>query len=462
MGTEFQSKVCERLPLGEAVLRLSQFALSDENLQVIYDSCRGRSYERVITFPLFVNLIGKALLEHSGSGHQAFTRAIETETLETSFQAMYGKLQRVPVLLSQEFLLRSTAQLQLVFPEVKSHLPKCLQDFDVINVDGKKLKHLPKRLLPTRKLKGNVFGGKLVVGMDQRTGMTIAMNSSLDGEEADQPLVPGLLDQVRSVSRRRRLFVEDRGFCDLVQPSLLQEDEHFLIRYHLKVGFHCDPDVKPKEGKDHRGRKYREEWGWLGNPIDPRAVYVRKITVYQGKTDILSVVTSLLDSKKFPAADLLEVYAHRWDIEKLFQRVTEVYCLNELISSTPKATIFQAAYCFFLSNTILTVRAFLANRQDVTPEEVSEYQVQYDVRGELTAWCKMIDPDDTIDVLGDIMTPGRLRQYLQRRLSTAWSDRYNKTKPTKHTPVENKRYIKGGHTSMQRLLDLAKPIKQTC
>ena len=52
MGMEFQSEVCKRLPLAEAVLRLSQFALSDEDLQVIYDSCRGRSYERVITFPL--------------------------------------------------------------------------------------------------------------------------------------------------------------------------------------------------------------------------------------------------------------------------------------------------------------------------------------------------------------------------------------------------------------------------
>ena len=49
MGTEFQSEVCKRLPLGEAVLRLSQFALSDENLQAIYDSCRGRSYEKLIT-----------------------------------------------------------------------------------------------------------------------------------------------------------------------------------------------------------------------------------------------------------------------------------------------------------------------------------------------------------------------------------------------------------------------------
>lgn len=462
MGTDFESEVCKRLPLAEAALRLSQFALSDENLQAIYDSCRGRSYEKLITFPLFVNLVGKALLEHSGSGHQAFTRAIETELLETSCQAMYGKLKRVPEAISQQFLLQSTAKLREVFPEVYSKTPSCLQDFDVINIDGKKLKNLPKRLLPARKLKGNIFGGKLVVAMDQHTGMAIALNSALDGEVGDQPLVSGLLAQLRTKSNRRRLYVEDRGFCDLVQPSLLEEDEDFLIRYRSSVSFYRDLEVKTKEGKDHRGRKFLEEWGWIGNPEDPRAVYVRMITVYEGGSEKLSVITSLLDSKKFPAADLLEVYAHRWDIEQLFQRVTEVYCLNEWISSTPRATIFQAAYCFFLSNTILTVRAFLANSQDVAPEEVSEYQVQYDVRGELTAWCKMLAPDCILEVLGEIMPLRRLRQYLQRLLSTAWSDRYHKTKPTQHTPVEKKRYIKGGHTSMQRILERAKKTKQTC
>jgi hypothetical protein len=462
MGTDFQSEVCKRLPLGEAVLRLSQFVLSDENLQVIYDRFRGKSYEKLITFPLFVNLIGKALLEHSGSGHQAFTRAIEAEMLESSFQAMYGKLQRVPEALSQQFLLQSTAKLREVFPEVKSKTPSCLRDYDVINIDGKKLKDLPKRLLPARKLKGNIFGGKLVVAMDQHTGMGIALNSALDGEEGDQPLVSGLLAQVRTVRKRRRLYVEDRGFCDLVQPSLIEDDEDFLIRYRSSVSFYRNLDMKTKEGKDHRGRKILEEWGWLGNPEDPRAVYVRMITVYEGKTEKLSVVTSLLDSKKFQAADLLEVYAHRWDIEQLFQRVTEVYSLNEWISSTPKATIFQATYCFFLSNTILTVRAYLANSQEMAANEVSEYQVQYDVRAELTAWCRMLDPDNTSQVLGPIMTSGRLCQYLQRLLSTAWSDRYNKTKPSKHTPVGKKRYIKGGHTSMQRILDRSNSAKQTC
>ena len=77
MEKDFPQEVCQRLPLADAVLRLGQFVLNDVSLSDIYEEHRGRSYEKVITFPLFVTLIGDALLQHDGNGHQAFTRSIE-------------------------------------------------------------------------------------------------------------------------------------------------------------------------------------------------------------------------------------------------------------------------------------------------------------------------------------------------------------------------------------------------
>lgn len=463
MEMEFQQEVCERLPLADAVLQLGQFVLSDEYLDNIFQQHRGRSYERMISFPLFVNLIGDALLEHDGSGHQAFTRAIEEDELDASMQAAYGKLQRVPVSLSTGFLAGTTARLQEVFPSgVTSPVPESLNEFTVINVDGKKLKHLPKRLLPTRKLKGKLLGGKLLVGVDQRNGLTLAMEGVLDGETSDAPLVPGLLEQLRQHVPGPRLYVEDRQFCDLVQPGLLNEDEYFLTRYHPKVSFHRDTSKRIQKGKNAEGLRYKQEWGWLGQPHDPRRRYVRRITLFRKDAEDVIVVTNLLDADDFPAADLLEVYRHRWDIERLFQRVTEVFHLRELISSTPEATIFQAAYCFLLSNIITTIRAYLAQSQDLAPEAISTYQIQYDVQRELIAWNEMLDVESTLTVLGDVKTAGRLRQYLQRRLSAAWTDRWLKSAPSKHTHVERKIYIRGGHTSVHRLLIKAKRSKQTC
>ena len=463
MGMEFPREVCQQLPLAEAVLRLGQFVLGDEQLNDVFARHRGASYTKVISFPLFVRLIGDALLEHDGKGHQAFARAIENGQLDASMQAAYGKLQRVPISLSTGFLADTTARLQPLFPTtLASPLPASLEGWTVINVDGKKLKHLPKRLLPARRLKGKLYGGKLVVAMDQRTGLTLAMEAVLDGETSDAPLVPGLLKQLRERVSGPRLYVEDRQFCDLVQPGLLQEDEHFLIRYHPKVSFHRDFTQPVQKGRDTPGRSWQEEWGWLGKPGDPRRVYVRRITLFREDDEAVILVTDLLDAAAYPAEDLLKVYRHRWDIEQLFQRVTEVFSLRELISSTPQATIFQAAYCFLLSNLVVTIRAYLAESQDLEPEVISTYQVQYDLQRELIAWNKLLDESATLEVLGKPLTVGRLRQHLIRRLSSAWTDRWLKTPSSRHTPVERKQYIRGGHTSIHRLLTKAERAKQRC
>lgn len=463
MEMEFQRKVCQELPLAEATLRLAQFVLSDEHLGNVVERHRGASYEKIITFPLFVRLIGDAVLEHEGNGHQAFTRAIEEGQLEVSKQAAYGKLQRVPLSLSTGFLADTAARLQQVFPTtIASHVPASLKDFTVTNIDGKKLKHLQKRLGVARSVKGKLYGGKLVVAMDQSTGLVLAMEAVLDGETSDAPLVPGLLKQLRERVSGPRLYVEDRQFCDLVQPGLLEEGEYFLIRYHPKVSYHCDSSKRVQKGRDAEGRSWQEEWGWLGKPGDPRRVDVRRITLFRKDDEPVILVTNLLDATASPAEDLLKVYRHRWDIEKLFQRVTEVFSLRELISSTPQATIFQAAYCFLLSNLVATIRAYLAQNQDIEPEAISIYQVQYDLERELVAWNELLDETATLEVLGEPLTAGRLRQYLARRLKGAWTDRWLKTLPSKHTPVERKKYLRGGHTSIHRLLTKSKRIKKTC
>lgn len=465
MEMEVLREIIERLPVADAVLRLGQFVLADEALAGIYERHRGRSYEKVISFKLFVNLIGDALDVNDGNGNQTFTRAIENNELETSKQAAYGKLQRVPISLSMGFLAETTRRLREVFPnEVASAVPACLCDFQVLSIDGKKLKHLPKKLGPARGMKGKLYGGKLVVAMDQHTGLAVAMAATLDGETSDAPLMPDMLEQVRQDVVKSRLLTEDRQFCDLVQPNLLQEGEFFLIRYHKKVSFHRDETHAVRRGRDGDDREMEEDWGWLGMPDDPRRVAARRIVVTRPDTDPLIVVTNLFDADKFPAADLLEVYRHRWDIERLFQRVTEVFHLRKLISSTPRATIFQAAYCFLLANFVTTIRAYTSLNQELPPEDISVYQIQTDVERQLIAWTEVMEAAETETLLGEVPTANELRDLLKRRLSEAWSERWRKTPSSKHTPPEKKPYIKGGHTSIHRLIEKckAKKAKQRC
>src|SRR5947208_2430823 len=127
----FEREVCQRLPLADAVYHVLDFVTADGLLDGVFARYRGRSYEDVLTFPLFFHLIADTLLQRQHSAHQHFTKARQDGVLTTTVEALYGKLRRVPLALSQGLLLHATQQLRLLFPDVSDPLPASLDGFEV-------------------------------------------------------------------------------------------------------------------------------------------------------------------------------------------------------------------------------------------------------------------------------------------------------------------------------------------
>jgi hypothetical protein len=109
--------VLSNLPLADAVLSLGSSVLGPTALDRIFAAHRGRSFEKSLTFPVFVQLIADALLQHQGSGRQSFLRADEQGLLPITVEAAYGKLRRAPVSLSLGFLEEVSAHLRELFPD---------------------------------------------------------------------------------------------------------------------------------------------------------------------------------------------------------------------------------------------------------------------------------------------------------------------------------------------------------
>jgi Transposase DDE domain len=448
----FEREALNRLPLAEAVLQLWGAVAHPETLQDIYARNRGRTFERELSFETIVHLIAAALLEHEGSGHKAMRRAEDDGELTTSIQAIYAKLARLPISLSCGFLLTGTQRLTEVLPITAAEAPPSLRELKRIIIDGKKLKHLPKRLKVARGAKGAVLGGKTAVALSMETGLAIAMSADLDGEVSDAPLMPELLSQLRASAPGPRLFVVDRQFCDLVQPAQLTADgDHYLIRYNAKVSFHVDPDRPSQGGRDERGREYVEEWGWLGVPSNPRRCYTRRITLRRvGEEDVI-LVTDLLDAEQYPAVDLLATYLGRWDIEAVFQKITEVFHLKRLVSSSPEGTIFQCAFCLLLYNMIVVLRGYVGAAAGVLAAEVSAESLFYDVHRQLIAWTELVGPSKTAATLGLAESAPTLRELLKGLLANVWVERWRKAPAKKHQAPPNGEKFPGGHTSLQRL-----------
>src|SRR5262249_48507445 len=154
-------------------------------------------------------------------------------------------------------------------------------------------------------------------------------------------------------------------------------------------------------GRDAAGRAFTEEWGWMGAVGDRRRRYVRRITLERPGEEAIVLVTDLLEEDDYPAADLLAVYLARWQIENVFQAITEVSALRHLTGCTPQATVFQAALCLVIYNVLQVIRGYAAQTAPapMPVEALSAEQIFTDLHEELVGLHRLLDPHELVPCL---------------------------------------------------------------
>ena len=361
-GDVFSAAVLEKLPLADSVWRLLHFTMDDSWLEDLWARQRGRCYERDLKFSTLAHLIADALLEHSGSGNQAFERVQEAEVLPVSITSAYDKLGNLPLAVSETLLEEGTQRMNAVLPEIPAvdPLPDCWADHEVFGADGKAIKHVKRLLKPLRGLRAGILGARASVGLNLRTGLAVAMVGHLDGEAGEAALTEVLLPKLAAAAGpgKQWVVVLDRLYCNLSFPQqVLKAGGHFLIRYCTNTTFVPDPARPARESRDAKGHRIVQEWGWLGKVEKAGRQYVRRITKHLRDGKEIGVVTDLLDEVKYPAEAMLTTYQSRWGIETVFHQITDVFSLRHLIGTMPKAVLFQMSFCLLMYNALQVVRA---------------------------------------------------------------------------------------------------------
>jgi hypothetical protein len=454
METEFAREVLTRLPLAEAVVSVWRWVADPLFLLSVFARHCGAGYEKEISFGVLVQLIADALLEHQGSGRKSFARGREQGLLTASAQAVYQKLGRVPLGLSEAWLAESTARGQPIYPSAaRLPLPSSLQGLEVIVVDGKAIKRVAKRLKPLQGRKGGVLGGKALVALELRSGVAVAMATHPDGETNDAKLVPALLPQVREHVAGARVGVADRQFCDVTQTAAFATGaDQFLVRYHPKTPFCPDSTRFAQAGQDAYGRSWREDWGWLGCEQARQRRFVRRITLVRPGEETIILLTDLLAAAQYPANDLLALYLARWSIERVFQQITEVFHLQTLIGTTPQGTVFQLAFCLLLSNLVQVVWAYVATAQARPVATLSTELLFADVHRQLVALTELVPALHIETLFVPLLSAESLRAQLRRVLTTVWTPRWLKAPAKKRTVPTPRTPIRGNQTSVYRLV----------
>jgi len=463
----FALEVLAELPVAEAFYTLWAHLAPDSVLDELFDAHRGRCYQDRLSFAELVTVLTDALTRYQGSGNRAILNALERNQLSVKHRALYGKLSRLPLGLSEAFLSALTARLCPLFPQglFRTDLPACLDRFTVVVLDGKKIKNAAKRLLSCRGRPGKLFGGKILAAYLPANGLVVAMAADPDGEANDIRLMPRVMPLARAAVAGPRLWVADAQFCDLDQTGAftLDEGDHFLLRFTLRNSFTPDPSRPASSGVNGRGQAYTQDWGWMGAADDPRRRYVRRMVVARPGEEDVVVVTDLLDEKAYPAEDLLAVYLERWQIENVFQQITEVFDLQHLIGCSPGATVFQASLCLVIYDVMQVLRGHAAQvaLAPVTVGELSSEKMFVDLHEELLGLHRVLKGGRLLGVLPDPQSGEEVRQRLTDLLAKAWTPLWLKAKPGKKPrPHRPKAKQSGAHTSVHKILQEAKQQKK--
>jgi hypothetical protein len=449
------SGLLDKLPLADATWLLWNQALPDQALNAFYDAHRGLCYQRSFSFANLVYLVNDALCQHAGSAQQTLKRHAESEHCPASEQAFYGKLRRMPVALSEAFLAAGSNLLRPWLsgrPYVEA--PPSLRDFRILVMDGKAFKHAAKRLKAVRSCAGRGLGGKALVAMELSTGLLVGMSADPDGHANEAKLVPKLLPAIRDQLPGINLWMADQQFGDLAQVRRCTEQgDHCVLRLHPKSRFCPDARQPVRRGVDRHGRAWIDEVGEL-HSTRQGTMTMRRITLQRGDDKPLQIITDLLDAQRYPANDLLELYRQRWGIEQVFQKVSEVFQMKQLIGSSPPAIIFQGALCMMLYNLLQVVRAIVADTQNRAASTVSTSNLLYDLNRQLITLHYLVEPDRVLDALRERAAAIKdLRAYLTSRLGQAWTDRWIKSPPKKrHIKPRKPNRGTGGHFSIHRAL----------
>jgi hypothetical protein len=451
----FSKQLIGRLPLACATLELFDFAFDRQLIGGIYEDHRGRCYTDLLNFPKLLELVRDCLLQHGGSGHRLFLELERDGAEPVDESNFYRKLARMPVAVSRALLRECTARLTQLVTLRAVLLPGCFEAFAVVVIDGKKVKNASARLKPTRPYSGALLAAKALVAMDARSGLALAMSDSLDGEANDVPLVGELLPQVREVVRQAILWLADRQFGDprTLKKLAERQGDHFAVRVRQGLSFTVESQ---QTVADDQGRTVIDQAGLFGK--GKAAMRLRRITLVRPGEEDVVLLTDLMDQAEFGALDLLKLYRKRWGIEQMFQQVTETFSLEHLIGCSPRAVLFQFAFCLLMYNLVQAVKGFVAADGKVEASVVSTYGLFYDIKRELCAWAYLGE--------GELRRAPRdaaaMGQRLRELLKGSWdpvaytkaSDKKPRGRPPQRQPLH------GGHSSVQRLLDGNVKVKQ--
>jgi hypothetical protein len=154
------------------------------------------------------------------------------------------------------------------------------------------------------------------------------------------------------------IVLADRGFCGWGMIALLQRknvDVVMRLNQRRKTKAEFEEWKKPQR----QGRWERDLWDELPDVVSVRIIHC-KIEDPGFRAKQFTLVTTLLDTKRYPDKAIIELYLRRWQVELNFRDIKRTLGLDVLRTKTPELIekeIYMQAIAYNLVRAVMVMSA---------------------------------------------------------------------------------------------------------
>ena len=346
------------------------------SIDMILDEVSEGQYTREFLLGHFVQVMCDVACGFRRSPREAFLK--RQLDLVGSLSAFYRKLGRMEPCVSAAIVRETASRARELISAGDGLLPEPILGYAARILDGNILTGTDHRIKELRSTRSAVLPGMSLAIYEPASGLVL----DLILEENAHTQERALLDQV--AIEPGQLWIMDRNFC--VRSfvfRILRTDAFFLVRWHSST-----MPFQPIEPLRSAGRcdagEILEQAIWVGDPeCEGRRYPLRRIVLRlhqptrDGETEII-LITNLPDTV---SAELCcQAYCGRWEIEKHFQKLTDLLHCEMPTLGYPRAALFGFSMSAIAGNALAVLRGSLrAVHGDEMVNEVSNYALVNDV-----------------------------------------------------------------------------------
>lgn len=383
------------VPLGVMVRGTMEWMLDEATLEKLFQEHAPEQYTRELTISALVRLVIQVSAGQRASVHAAYKadRASAQPTIETSYQAVYGKLGRINPAVSEAVVMHSAqrcGQLLALMPHART---EPLRGYRMRVLDGNVLTGTDHRLTPLRQWLNACLPGKSLAVYEPGLGLVTDAVLEEDAYVQERALLIEILPRVQA----NDLFVADRNFCTTRFVFGIREKKAFvLVRQHRR-NLPCTTRGRlTKCGATETGVVYEQEVEATdpdtGTRLKLRRIELRLQTKTRDGDRTIALLTNL--PKKVTALRLADIYRERWTIEKHFQFLTQSLNCELPGLGQPRAALFGFAMALLAANALAVIRASLRSVHGEAAEaETSGHYLADEIAHDYRTLMKYLPPE---------------------------------------------------------------------